>query len=153
MARPHNGLPPIHPGEILREDYLKPMGMSANALSKALRVPAARINDIVLERRAVTPDTALRLVRFFGGDARTWLNLQASYDLKIAERKSGALIAKEVRPKLDVEHVAAAIETDAGQPLPGLRDSLDDMNARRVGAVHTPKAIARRANAGLKQAA
>ena len=98
MTRPHNGMPPIHPGEILREEYLKPLGMSANALSKALRVPAARVNDIVLERRAVTPDTALRLARYFGGDARTWLNLQISYDLKVAEQLAGALIGKEVQP-------------------------------------------------------
>jgi antitoxin HigA-1 len=61
--------------------------MSAHALSKALHVPAGRINDIVLERRGVTPDTALRLVRFFGGDAQSWLNLQLMYDLKVTERE------------------------------------------------------------------
>ncbi|CAG0991199.1 putative HTH-type transcriptional regulator YbaQ [Burkholderiales bacterium] len=76
-----NGMRPVHPGEILREDYLRPLAMSVNALSKHLRVPASRINDIVLERRGVTADTALRLARFFGGDAQTWLNLQTQFDL------------------------------------------------------------------------
>ena len=68
----NGGMRPIHPGEILREEYLQPLGMSANALAIALRVPAPRINDIVLERRAVTPDTALRLACYFGGDAESW---------------------------------------------------------------------------------
>lgn len=75
-----NGMRPIHPGEVLREDYLIPLEISANALSKALRVPAPRINDIVRERRGVSADTAMRLARYFGGDARSWLNLQAAYD-------------------------------------------------------------------------
>ena len=65
-----NGMRPVHPGEVLRENFLKPLQISANALSKALHVPAGGINDIVLERRGVTPNTALRLERFFGGDAR-----------------------------------------------------------------------------------
>ena len=71
-----NGMRPVHPGEILREDFLIPMGMSANALSKALNVPAPRINDIVRERRGITADTAMRLARYFGSDARSWMNLQ-----------------------------------------------------------------------------
>lgn len=71
-----NGMRPIHPGEILREDYLKPLNMSANALARAFHVTPARINDIVREIRGVSPDTALRLARFFGGDARSWLNLK-----------------------------------------------------------------------------
>ena len=79
-----NNMRPIHPGEILREEYLEPLEMSANALAMELRVPAPRINDIVLERRAITPDTALRLARYFGGDAQSWLNLQSAYDLKQA---------------------------------------------------------------------
>ncbi len=81
-----NGMRPIHPGEILKQEYLEPLGMSANALAIALRVPAPRINDIVREKRGITPDTALRLARYFGGDAQSWLNLQAAYDLKITER-------------------------------------------------------------------
>lgn len=76
---------PTHPGEVLREDYLKPMDMSANALARQLHVPASRINDIVLERRGITADTALRLCRFFGGDAQSWLNLQTAYDLRVAQ--------------------------------------------------------------------
>ena len=93
-----NGMRPIHPGEILREDYLKPLQMSANALSKALRVPAGRVNDIVLERRGVTPDTALRLARYFGGDAQSWLNLQQTYDLKVAQKQKAKQIEAEIEP-------------------------------------------------------
>ncbi|MDR2874566.1 MAG: HigA family addiction module antidote protein [Methylobacillus sp.] len=77
-----NGMRPIHPGEILREDYLVPLGMSVNALALALSVPATRVHEIVKERRGITPDTATRLARYFGGDAQSWLNLQAAYDLK-----------------------------------------------------------------------
>jgi addiction module HigA family antidote len=73
---------PIHPGEVLREDYLAPLGLSVNALAVALGVPATRLHEIVKERRAVTPDTAARLARHFGGDAASWLALQASFDLK-----------------------------------------------------------------------
>jgi len=96
-----NGMRPVHPGEVLREDYLKPLGMSANALAKRLRVPASRINDIVLERRGITADTALRLVRCFGGDAQTWLNLQSIHDLRVAEIASAATIRAEVEPLQD----------------------------------------------------
>ena len=96
---PKNGMRAVHPGEVLREEYLKPLGLSANALAKALRVPASRVNDIVLERRGVTVDTALRLVRYFGGDVQSWLNLQTAYDLKVAERTTAATIAREVDPK------------------------------------------------------
>ena len=80
-----NNMRPIHPGQILREDYLGPLNMSANALAVTLRIPTPRINDVVRERRSVSPDTALRLSRFFGGDAQSWLNLQTAHDLKIAE--------------------------------------------------------------------
>ena len=80
-----NGMRPVHPGEILREDFLTPLGMSANALARHLRVPPSRINDIVLERRGITADTALRLSRYFGSDAQSWLNLQARFDLRTAE--------------------------------------------------------------------
>lgn len=93
-----NRMRPIHPGEILREEYLVPLGMSANALAMELRVPAPRINDIVRERRAVTPDTALRLSRYFGTTAQFWLNLQSAHDLKRAEIESGRKIAREVQP-------------------------------------------------------
>jgi len=93
-----NGMRPVHPGEVLREDYLTPLGMSANALAKALNVPAPRINDIVLERRGVSADTAMRLARYFGGDARSWLNLQAAYDLRLAEIENAKKIEQEVMP-------------------------------------------------------
>ena len=83
-----NNMRPVHPGEVLREDYLEPINMSANALAVALRVPAPRINDVVREKRSVSPDTALRLAKFFGGDAQSWLNMQAAYDLKIAEQSA-----------------------------------------------------------------
>lgn len=82
MPRPMNRMRPVHPGEILREDYLAPLGLSVNALSVALGVPATRIHEIVKERRAVTADTAARLAKHFGGDAASWLVLQANYDLK-----------------------------------------------------------------------
>ena len=79
-----NKMRAIHPGEILREEYLVPLDMSASALARELRVPAPRINDIVRERRGISPDTALRLARYFGGDAQSWLNLQTAYDVKLA---------------------------------------------------------------------
>ena len=93
-----NGMRPVHPGEILREDYLLPLGMSANALSKALNVPAPRVNDIVRERRGMTADTAMRLARYFGGDARSWMNLQTAYDLRLAEIENAKRIKREIIP-------------------------------------------------------
>jgi addiction module HigA family antidote len=94
-----NGMRPIHPGEVLREDYLKPLGMSARTLAIALRVPAPRVNDIVRGRRGITADTALRLARHFGGDARSWMNLQTAYDLRVAEIKSAKRISREISPR------------------------------------------------------
>jgi addiction module HigA family antidote len=82
MSKPIDQLRPVHPGEVLREDFLTPLGLSVNALALALGVPATRIHEIVKERRSVTADTALRLARYFGGDAASWLVLQANYDLK-----------------------------------------------------------------------
>jgi len=78
-------LAPIHPGEVLREDFMEPLGLSANRLAMELRVPVTRIADLIRERRAITPDTALRLGRFFNTTARYWLNLQAAFDLESAE--------------------------------------------------------------------
>jgi len=97
---PTNKMRPIHPGEILREEFLVPLGMTAHALAMELKVPAPRINDIVRERRSITPDTALRLARYFGTTPQFWLNLQTSYDLKIVERKMGGKIEKEVHTRL-----------------------------------------------------
>jgi antitoxin HigA-1 len=93
-----NGMRPVHPGEVLKEDFLKPLGMSVNALAKALHVPTPRLNDVVLKRRGVTADTAMRLARYFGGDARSWLNLQTAYDLRIAEIANAKRIAREIAP-------------------------------------------------------
>jgi antitoxin HigA-1 len=93
-----NGMRPVHPGEVLREDFLRPAGLSVNALAKALHVPTPRINDVVRERRGVTADTALRLARYFGGDAQSWLNLQAVYDLRVAEIANRKKIEREVSP-------------------------------------------------------
>src|SRR3989304_2917274 len=89
-----NGMRAIHPGEVLREDVLAELGMTPHALAVALRVPASRINDIVLERRAMTADTALRLSRYLGTTAQFWMNLQSAYDLKITERVSGRRIIR-----------------------------------------------------------
>jgi addiction module HigA family antidote len=98
ISAPQNRMRPVHPGEILREDYLKPLGLSANALSQALKVPASRINDIVLERRGITVDTAMRLVRYFGGDVQSWMNLQTAYEIKVAEQVLAKKIKDEVQP-------------------------------------------------------
>lgn len=82
MTRPTNYMRAVHPGEVLREDFLVPLGMSVHALAVALAVPATRIHEIVKERRAITADTAERLACYFGGDAASWLAMQASFDLK-----------------------------------------------------------------------
>ena len=93
-----NKLPPIHPGEILREEFMKPRGLSQNALARALNVPPRRINEIVLEKRGITADTALRLGRFFGTSAEMWAGLQADYDLRLARCKKSQTIEREVQP-------------------------------------------------------
>jgi addiction module HigA family antidote len=93
-----NGMRPIHPGEILREEYLQPLELSVNALATNLRVPATRLHEIVKERRSITADTAMRLARFFGGDAQSWLNLQSSYDLRLAEISLAAEIMENIKP-------------------------------------------------------
>jgi addiction module HigA family antidote len=90
---------PIHPGEILREEYLAPLGLSVNALAMALHVPTTRLHEIVNERRSVTADTALRLARYFGGDAQSWMNLQAAYDLRSTEAERGEEITRQVSPR------------------------------------------------------
>ncbi len=93
-----NGMRPVHPGEVLREDDMRPLGLSANALARALRTSAPRINDIVGERRGVSADTALRLARYFGGDAASWMHLQAAYELRLAEIANADRIEREVMP-------------------------------------------------------
>ena len=89
-------LPPVHPGEVLLEDFLKPLGLSRYRLAKGLSVPPRRINEIVLAKRAVTADTALRLARFFGTSDRFWLNLQAAYDLDTERDRLGGRLETEV---------------------------------------------------------
>ena len=96
-----NDMRPVHPGEVLREGYLVPLGLSAAALAKALAVTPARINDIVRERRGITADTALRLGRYFGTDPQSWMNLQAIYDLRVAENEAGERIKREVAQRVD----------------------------------------------------
>ena len=87
-----------HPGAMLREEFMKPMGLSANRLAMDLHVPVSRINEIIRERRSVTADTALRLGRYFGNSPEFWLNLQQLYDLTLARHKSLKDIEMEVRP-------------------------------------------------------
>lgn len=92
-------LPPVHPGEILREEFLAPMGISVYELANALHAPRSRINDVVLGRRAVTTDTAMRLARYFGTSPEFWINLQARYDLDVADRTMRRKIEQEVAPR------------------------------------------------------
>jgi addiction module HigA family antidote len=89
---------PVHPGEILSEDFMKPYRLSMNRLALDLRVPVTRIADIVAERRGISPDTALRLGRYFKTTPRFWLNLQTKYDLEVAEDENLAKIERDVRP-------------------------------------------------------
>jgi addiction module HigA family antidote len=96
---PKNAMRPIHPGEVLREEFLAPLGLSAHALAQALRVPATRINDVVNERRGITADTALRLARYFGTTAEFWLNLQSAFDLRKAESELKSQIERDVLPR------------------------------------------------------
>lgn len=91
-------LPPVHPGEILREEFMVPLNLSANALARALDLTPARVNDIAREHRGISADTALRLARFFNTTPDFWLNLQKNYELEVAEREAGPTIKKKVKP-------------------------------------------------------
>ena len=93
-----NGMRPVHPGEVLLEDYIKPMGMSVRALSLALRVPYSRLREIVDGNRGISADTALRLERYFGSEAQGWMNLQAAYDLRVAEKLNAKAIQRDIAP-------------------------------------------------------
>jgi addiction module HigA family antidote len=90
---------PTHPGEVLLEDFLKPLGLSQYALAKAIGVPQIRISEIVNAKRAVTPDTALRLACYFGTSAEFWIGMQATYDLEVARDLSGAKIKAQIQPR------------------------------------------------------
>ena len=92
-------LPPVHPGEILRNEFLTPMGISVYELANAIKVPRSRANDIVLGRRAITTDTAMRLGRYFGMSPEFWINLQARYNLDVANRTVRRKIEQEVAPR------------------------------------------------------
>ncbi len=94
-------LSPIHPGEILREEFMVPLGLSSNALARAIDVTPARINEIVRERRGISADTALRLARFFGTDVLSWINLQSHYDVQCAEDTAGRAIQK-ITPRTEL---------------------------------------------------
>jgi len=98
MAKNQGLLPPIHPGEILRAEFMEPLRLSMNRLALDLRVPVTRVAEIVHERRGVTPDTALRLARYFNTSPAFWLNLQSAYDLEVAQDKLSRTIEREVRP-------------------------------------------------------
>jgi addiction module HigA family antidote len=93
-----NGMRPVHPGEVLLEDYIKPMGVSVRAVALALHVPYSRLSEITKGERGVSADTALRLERYFGSEAQGWLNLQSAYDLRTAEIAAGKTITKEITP-------------------------------------------------------
>ena len=97
-TRRKRDLPPVHPGEILKADFLEPLGLSVNALSHAIKVPRTRLNDIVRGRRGITVDTAMRLARYFGMSARFWMNLQSHYALEVAEESDGGRLGREIRP-------------------------------------------------------
>jgi addiction module HigA family antidote len=100
-------LMPIHPGEILREDFMKPRDLSQNALARALNVPPRRINEIVMEKRSITADTALRLARFFGTSAEMWTGLQADYDLRLMRHEKEKQIERDVEPLAALQAAAA----------------------------------------------
>ena len=91
-------LPPVHPGEILLEDFLNPMGITRYRLAKSIGVPQRRVDEICAGKRAITADTALRLARFFGTDAQSWMNLQSAYDLEVAEDVLADRLKREVTP-------------------------------------------------------
>src|SRR5882762_1616416 len=94
---PERKLPPIHPGEILLEEFLKPMALSQYQLAKDISVPARRINEIVLGKRGISPDTSLRLSRYFGLSEAFWINLQTRYDLEVQKDKLAGRLTREVR--------------------------------------------------------
>jgi antitoxin HigA-1 len=95
-------LPPVHPGEVLREEYMRPLGLSINRLALDLHLPVSRMSDIVHEERGITSDTALRLARYFDTSAEFWLNLQVKHEIEVAIRQSLQAIQREVLPRLTV---------------------------------------------------
>ena len=98
MPRKSRRLPPVHPGEILAEDLMKPLGLSINRLARDMRVPVNRMSEIVNGKRGISADTALRLARYFGTTPQFWMNLQAAHDLELAQRSSAERIERDVQP-------------------------------------------------------
>ena len=127
-----NGMRPIHPGEILLEDFCMPIGMTPHALSKALHVPPARVNDVMLQRCSVTLDTAFRLAQFFGGDAQSWLNLQIAYDRKLAEKAAMKAIVKEIMPLPATDDVCLTALLNLTKPSNEPHDSLPATSAAEL---------------------
>jgi addiction module HigA family antidote len=101
-------MPPLHPGEMLREDFMKPLGLSSNALAMKLRVPVTRISEIVRERRGITADTALRLARYFSMSAEFWMRLQMDFDLELAADADETAIHEEIRPRVTHSNIEGA---------------------------------------------
>ena len=99
MPKPVKYRPPVHPGRILKLDLLDPLGISINQLAQALRVPANRLSQIVNGKRAITPDTSLRLARYFGFSPEYWLNLQSHYDMELVRRRKMRKIESQVKPR------------------------------------------------------
>jgi len=105
-------MPPLHPGEMLREEFMKPLGLSASALAMELRVPVTRITEILRERRGITADTALRLARYFNMTPEFWMGLQMDFDLESEADAVGAAIEREIRPR-PVNHIEESTESRA----------------------------------------
>ncbi len=152
-----DSIPEIHPGEILRGEFLEPLGMSVNALALALRVPAPRINDVVRGKRAISADTALRLERYFGASAQFWLNLQIAYDLRVATAAAGEQIEREIEPmpkadrpkmpKISAEHArAAALAASLSSNARGQQNAPQSLSIRRCRAMLDATGIATRAS-------
>lgn len=99
MPKKNRQMPPVHPGEVLKEDLMKPLRLTVNVLANELKIPTSRLNDIVNGKRSLTADTALRLARYFGSTPEFWINLQAAYDLSVAIDSSASRIQREVRPR------------------------------------------------------
>lgn len=99
MSKKNGQMPPVHPGEILREDIMKPLGLTVSGLARELKIPVNRLSEIVNGRRPLNADAALRLSRYFGSSPEFWVNLQASYDLRVTIHSSARRIEREVRPR------------------------------------------------------
>lgn len=127
-------LDPIHPGEILEEEFMKPLGLSANALARAIDVPVTRISEIVRGRRGVTADTALRLGRLLGTTPEFWLGLQAEFDLRVARRDFGSAINEAVAPLKGIR-AGAAMEVREGRARYGSGSPRGVDRRRRRGGV------------------